>query len=176
MRNKAIDQNPYRQWLEGDRISKKPSDMTSEELVKFTSSGAIIIIQRIKTLAPYFRELRKRFHGLKRGETIAGYRNWAEFCSRHLGRTKRTLNYMLAGGNKYRPQLRAPDDDAGGLRQRTAKVWEDVETVLQLLAEANRILALPITEAMTKELQNIIRSAVQVLTEAMTKLGAERDT
>ena len=83
---------------------------------------------------------------------------------------------MLAGGNKYRPQLRAPDDDAGGLRQRTAKVWEDVETVLQLLAEANRILALPITEAMTKELQNIIRSAVQVLTEAMTKLGAERDT
>ncbi len=181
MRSKAIDQNPHRQWLEGDLISKKPSDMTSEELVKFTSAGTVIIIQRLKSLRPYFLELRKRFHNLERGEKICGYCNWGEYCTKHLRKHKRTLNYMLAGGNKNRPQLPAPSKESGDDNRvvsgkRTAKAWEDVETVLQLLADANRILALPITEAMTKELQDIIRSAVQVLTEAMLKLGVERDT
>jgi hypothetical protein len=97
--------NPYRQWLEGDPISKKPKDMTNEELVKFTAAGAVVIVQRLKSLEPYLRELRRRFHKLKPGEKICGFRNWGEYCTKHLHKTKRALNYMLSGGNKNRVEV-----------------------------------------------------------------------
>jgi hypothetical protein len=174
--------NPYRQWLDGDRIGKKPRDMTDEELVKFTGAGAVVIIQRLKSLRPYFMELRKRFHNLERGEMVCGFRNWGEYCTKHLGKTKRTLNYMLAGGNKnraevLRPQHQLPDGiDVPDSHRRSAPAWKDVEAVLEILADADRILARPLTEALTLELKEVVRSAIQVLTEAMMKLGVERDT
>jgi hypothetical protein len=179
---KAIESNPYRQWLDGDHIGKKPRDMTNEELIKFTGAGAVVIIQRIKSLRPYFDELRNRFSGLRRGEKICGFRNWDEYCRKHLGKSKRALNYMLAGGNTKRTaspgnhkQL-VEDNGEQPRALRPSRAWQDVETVLQLLAEASRILAMPITEAMTQELKNIIQSAIQTATEAMSKLGVEQDT
>jgi hypothetical protein len=178
---KAIESNPYRQWLDGDHIGKKPRDMTNEELIKFTGAGAVVIIQRIKSLRPYFDELRNRFSGLRRGEKICGFRNWDEYCRKHLGKSKRALNYMLAGGNTNRKtppnkQLADTNGDETPRASRPSRAWQDVETVLQLLAEASRILSLPITEAMTQELKIIIQSAIQTATEAMSKLGVEQDT
>jgi hypothetical protein len=178
--SKPIHTNPYRQWLEGDHIGKKPRDMSNEELVKFTGAGAVVIIQRIKSLRPYFDELRNRFHGLRRGEKICGFRNWNEYFRKHLGKSKRALNYMLAGGNTNRtipPNKQLADGQSEPRRAaRPSRAWQDVETVLQLLAEANRILAMPISEAMTQELKIIIQSAIQTATEAMFKLGVEQDT
>jgi hypothetical protein len=180
--SKAIQINPYRQWLDGEHIGKKPRDMTNEELVKFTGAGAIVIIQRIKSLRPYFDELRNRFSGLRRGEKICGFPNWDTYCRKHLGKTKRALNYMLAGGNMKRTppsgnHKQLTEDNSEPPRAlRPSRAWQDVETVLQLLAEASGILAKPITEGMARELKIIIESAIQTLTEAMSKLGVERDT
>jgi hypothetical protein len=39
------------------------------------------------------------FEGLKKGETIKACHTKTEFCSVHLGRTMRTIQYMLNGGN-----------------------------------------------------------------------------
>ncbi len=85
---------------------------------------------------------------------------------------------MLAGGNTNRVPPRQLTDGSNGQRTavRPSRAWQDVETVLQLLAEASRILAMPITEAMTQELKLIIQSAIQTATEAMSKLGVEQDT
>jgi hypothetical protein len=177
------DSNPYRQWLDGDRIGKKPRDMTDAELIKFTSAGAVVIIQRMKSLHPYLLELRKRFHKLERGEKLCGFRNWAEYCTKHLGKTKRALNYMLAGGNKNRvdvlpkQNLLGDGEDLPEAKRwtaagRTKEAWKDVEAGLQLLAEAHRLLGLPITEAMADELKILVSSAIQTLNEAITKLSA----
>jgi hypothetical protein len=182
--SKAIQTNPYRQWLDGDRIEKRPRDMTDAELVKFTAAGAVVVVQRIKALRPYFQELNKRFKKLKRGETLCGFPNWDTYCTKHLGKTRRALNYMLIGGNTNRStpsgnhkQLSDGNEDEGfHPTAKQSRAWEDVEIVLQLLAEASHILAKPISEGMAQELKKIIESAIQTATEAMSKLGVERDT
>jgi hypothetical protein len=180
--SKAIEQNHYRQWVDGEHISRKPHDMTNEELVRFTGMGTVVIIQRLKTLQPYLMELRSRFQNLKREEKICGFSSWNEYCTKHLGRTKRALNYMLTGGNKSRPLL-PPTKPSGDAEQdfldpapKPIPIWQDIETGLQLLAEASRLLGLPTTDTLKNELKRIIRAAIEVLTEAITKSGINRDT
>lgn len=95
----------HQRWADGRKIGKKPREMSDGELDKFTSQSVILIVQRIKTLRPYLMEVRRRFHRLARGEKFCGFPTWDAYCQQRFGRTKRALNYMLAGGNKNRPQV-----------------------------------------------------------------------
>jgi hypothetical protein len=173
----------FKQWIDGKTISKKPNQMTDKELIDFTEAGAVVIISRMKTLAPYLMEVRRRFNRLERGETLCGYSNWGEFCTEHLKKTKRALNYMLAGGNKARPQLtegekqellaKVEEKKKSDYRDWTTRIelGKELENIVGTLREANKLLEQPTTATQKKEIQKIITSAVELLTKTMTRFG-----
>src|SRR5580704_13857554 len=85
--------------MESNLRIKPPNEMANWELERFVTSRVKRVIKQLKELKPYLDELRNRFHTLPAGSTIAGYATWNEYCTQELGRTKRAVNYMLAGGN-----------------------------------------------------------------------------
>src|SRR5579872_7126366 len=88
-----------------------PSKMSSETLAGFVGRLAGHIAEQLEGLEPYYRELRESFHHLRRGERIVGCNSWSEYCDHVLHRTKRAINYWLAGGNPASKRLPASADD-----------------------------------------------------------------
>lgn len=77
-----------------------PEKMTDEQIGKFVADklGELAIFS--EKLKPYYLNLRDRFAKKKsKSATIYGCRTWDEYCSKVLDRTKRAVNYFLAGGN-----------------------------------------------------------------------------
>lgn len=77
-----------------------PEKMSDDALGKFVSHHLTQLAAFAETLKPYYLELRERFAKKKsKSETISGCHTWAEYCDKTLDRTKRAVNYFLAGGN-----------------------------------------------------------------------------
>lgn len=73
-----------------------PPPMPPEELAAFVSGYFVKLGPQI---APQVRQLGLYFKQLKPGLTISGCKTWDEFCRKVLHRTRRAINYFLAGGN-----------------------------------------------------------------------------
>jgi hypothetical protein len=87
-----------------------PRKLDNDTLAKFVASLAGSIAEQLEGLQPYYVELRQRFHHIRKGEAILGCPTWGEYCDRVLHRTRRAINYWLAGGNpvsKRQPALPA---------------------------------------------------------------------
>ena len=77
-----------------------PADMADEELAEFVAKKATAITALCNEMRPYFMDLRSRFINKEsRSTTIYGCRTWDEYCEKVLDRTRRAVNYFLAGGN-----------------------------------------------------------------------------
>jgi hypothetical protein len=74
-----------------------PQEMDSKTLGMFVQDSIIGAATKLATLKPYVEELWLRF---ERGNvTILGCSNKKDFCLQVLERTRRAVQYMLAGGN-----------------------------------------------------------------------------
>src|ERR1700674_2699693 len=78
---------------------KKPGELGDEQLAQVVSDGLVNLTVVSERLNPYFFELRDRFHKKSVETDIHGCRTWNEFCTKVLKRTRRAVNYLLAGGN-----------------------------------------------------------------------------
>jgi hypothetical protein len=65
-------------------LGKKPSDLTTKELVKYVVKG----VRKFWKVLPHIEELQKRFNRLKDDETIAECRTWEEFRNTNLAEYK----------------------------------------------------------------------------------------
>jgi hypothetical protein len=84
-----------------------PRSLDNETLAKYVAGIAGSIAAQFEGLQPYYLELRGRFHHIKKNETILGCKIWDEYCDRVLNRTRRAVNYWLAGGNPASKRLPA---------------------------------------------------------------------
>jgi len=80
----------------------KPAQMTDAVLAAFVADGAAKVAVFCEKLKPYYLDLRSRFAKKPRVAKIHGCRTWNEYCETVLDRTKRAVNYFLAGGNPNR--------------------------------------------------------------------------
>jgi hypothetical protein len=97
-----------------------PEKMNDEALADFVSTSLSKLAAFSEKVKPYYLDLRKRFHEKPKGKKIYGCRTWDEYCTKVLERTRRAVNYFLAGGN--------PDSKAGArsvkvLRKTTGNVY-----------------------------------------------------
>jgi hypothetical protein len=76
-----------------------PEAMSDRELLRFVRDGSVNIAILCEQFKPYYIELRDRFNRKPKDKKIEGYRTWNEYCTKVLDRTKRAVNYFLAGGN-----------------------------------------------------------------------------
>jgi hypothetical protein len=81
------------------KAAPPPEQLTDEELGGFVAEGATRVAVFCEQLKPYYLDLRSRFAKKLKAATIHGCRTWDEYCSKVLDRTKRAVNYFLAGGN-----------------------------------------------------------------------------
>jgi hypothetical protein len=84
-------------------------DASNEELCAHIRSNFHGNINSLKILEPFVREVLRRFKHLPRKKNVDGTRpsiggetSFAKWCPAVLGKTARTVRYMLAGGNKKR--------------------------------------------------------------------------
>jgi hypothetical protein len=89
------------------RGNRFPLLQTPEERAEFVADR---LETSGKQLAPYIRQLRADFRGLKSGETIMNCKTWTEFCKNVLGRTVRAVRYTMNGGNPRSKRKPAKDD------------------------------------------------------------------
>lgn len=77
-----------------------PESMSDEGLGTFVAVNLENLAVAAETLKPYYLELRERFAKKEsKSATINGCRTWDEYCNKVLERTRRAVNYFLAGGN-----------------------------------------------------------------------------
>jgi phenylpyruvate tautomerase PptA (4-oxalocrotonate tautomerase family) len=77
----------------------QPSQLDDEQLAMLVSDGAVKLAVFSEALKPYYLELRERFHKKSEEALIHGCKTWNEYCENVLARTRRAINYWLAGGN-----------------------------------------------------------------------------
>ena len=76
-----------------------PASLTSDQLADIVIQG----VKKIRAYLPYIRTLKERFDSGDRDSTnrlrvpIKGCWSWTEFCEKHLNRTTRAVQYLLAG-------------------------------------------------------------------------------
>jgi hypothetical protein len=80
--------------------------MNREALAHKVAAG----FQALKDIEDDVRRLWAEFDSLADGETIMGYHTKTEYCESVLGRTMRSVRYMLAGGNHQRGETVSPID------------------------------------------------------------------
>jgi len=86
----------------GKHVSQlSPREMDTETLKRFVADSAVEIAVRSESLKPYYFELRTRLT----------QKEWEEFCRTTFNRTRRAIDYWLAGGNHNRPQYNHPTPD-----------------------------------------------------------------
>lgn len=78
---------------------KQPTELDDEQLASFVASAAVEIAVFCEALKPYYLKLRGRFHRKPKKVLIHGCKTWNEYCEKVLVRTRRAINYWLAGGN-----------------------------------------------------------------------------
>ncbi len=96
--NTAIVTQPQKQMFAAVE-EKRPKEMTDAELAERVRSGFQSVCREAAALQPYYDELRNRFARKPRGERLAGCRTWDEYCETVIGKTRRAVNYFIAGGN-----------------------------------------------------------------------------
>ena len=83
-------------------IVQPPDQLTAaarDLLAKKVISGFTALEATLTDFEDDIRGLWTEFENLKTGETILGCKTKTEFCTVHLHRSRRAVNYMLAGGN-----------------------------------------------------------------------------
>ena len=95
---------------------KDPGELDDEQLAEVVSNGLVKLAVDSERLKPYFFELRERFHKKSAASEIHGCRSWDEFCTTILKRTRRAVNYLLAGGN---PASKRNSENNGTAQQGT---------------------------------------------------------
>jgi hypothetical protein len=83
---------PVTNWAE-------PNQLDDEQLATMVNEGAVRLAVFSEALKPYYLELRERFHKKSDEALIHGCKTWNEYCEKVLDRTRRAINYWLAGGN-----------------------------------------------------------------------------
>jgi len=85
-----------------------PIKLDDEQLAAFVADGAVKVAVFCEALKPFYFELRERFHNKKSKKVfIYGCKSWNEYCEKVLDRTRRALNYWLAGGNHGNEKAKA---------------------------------------------------------------------
>jgi hypothetical protein len=79
--------------------AKMPEELSDEELHHCLREGAKNLCLLATMLEPYYNELRSRFARKPKAEKLLGCRTWNEYCEKVLHRSRRAVNYFLAGGN-----------------------------------------------------------------------------
>lgn len=77
----------------------QPNQLDDEQLATIVSEEAVRLAVFSEALKPYYLELRERFHKKSEEALIHGCKTWNEYCEKVLDRTRRAINYWLAGGN-----------------------------------------------------------------------------
>jgi hypothetical protein len=78
----------------------EPSQLDDEKLAALVADGAVKLALFSEALKPYYLELRERFRNKKsKSASIHGCATWDDYCEKVLDRTRRAINYWLAGGN-----------------------------------------------------------------------------
>jgi hypothetical protein len=83
---------PPTEWTDASR-------MDADALAVFVADRAVALAVFSEALKPYYEELRSRFSTKLHSKEIHGCCTWDEYCTKVLDRTKRAVNYWLAGGN-----------------------------------------------------------------------------
>ena len=97
---------------------EQATELDDEKLAAMVADGAVKLAVFSATLKPYYFELRERFHKKSEAAEIHGCRTWDEFCKKVVKRTRRAINYWLAGGN---PSEKRNSRKNGTKEQRTGE-------------------------------------------------------
>lgn len=111
------------------------------------------ICTKLKSLKPEVEKMQAMFKELCKGSvTIAGCRNFGEFCEKKLCRKRQTVYEMLGDYKKNREKNGSPSDGEGETQQRTAAHPAKRDQMKQELAEAkaNVERLLPVGQAAGK--------------------------
>jgi hypothetical protein len=76
-----------------------PERMETNTLAELVTAKLEELAVFSEQLKPYYLELRARFRKKTKSERIYDCKTWEQFCATVLKRTKRAVNYFLAGGN-----------------------------------------------------------------------------
>jgi hypothetical protein len=88
---------------------EEPAQLDDEQLATFVAEGAVRVAVFCEALKPFYFELRERFRSSKKSKKalIHGAKTWDEYCEKVLDRTRRAINYWLAGGNPGNGKVKA---------------------------------------------------------------------
>jgi hypothetical protein len=130
---------------------EKPTEMTNRQLVQFIDSGSVKIAVLCEAFRPYYLELRERFARKPNDKTIEGYRTWNEYCEKSLDRTKRAVNYFLAGGHADAEAKRRRD------ASEPASLQQLDERAKTLDARLRKAKSYTLTKRLTAQLRELSR-------------------
>ena len=77
---------------------------------------------KLKELKDDLKILRTHFKNLKRGDSIAGCKTWAQFCSRKLHRTDRAVRKLLEQRAEKSSAEPEGENSSDGLRQKELQI------------------------------------------------------
>jgi hypothetical protein len=80
-------------------IDKAPPQMDDEQLAAFVAEHATRVNVYLDKMKPFLVDLRERFRHKERAAKIYDCLTWEEFCRKVFDRTRRAVDYFLAGGN-----------------------------------------------------------------------------
>lgn len=120
------------------------ADECLTDYIRQNFSGSLL---SLRTLAPFIKEIRRRFRCLprKRGvdgnfKMIAGCRTFKEFCSKVLNRTDRAVRYAIAGiGSK--PKEKAERSRTEIISALTAYVLKRFENLELTVDEKSQVIS-----------------------------------
>jgi hypothetical protein len=121
---------------------KQPGQLDDEQLASLVAEGAMKVAVFCEALKPFYLELRERFRDKKSKEAlIYGCKSWDEYCEKVLDRTRRAINYWLAGGNpgnektKEERKSRADQQSTGTGPQNNGETREVAEDLIAKLRD-----------------------------------------
>jgi hypothetical protein len=100
-------------------------EVPPEELSEFVSTNFGGNLLTLRQLEPFISEIRRRFKILPRKanlggyKTISGHRSFKTWCSGVLGRTDRTVRYMLAKSKNEEKKLQKQAETISAVLNRT---------------------------------------------------------
>ncbi len=103
-----------------------PEKMDTETLTAFVKSNAKDLAVRSESLKPYYLELRSRIP----------QKEWDKLCKTLFGRTRRAIDYWLAGGNPvskrkgHKPQYASPTPDGHNNMEARSALQKEVRRCL----------------------------------------------
>jgi ribosome assembly protein YihI (activator of Der GTPase) len=145
-----------------------------ELLAQRVIDGCAVISATLKSLEPDIRKLWVEFDKLASGETIHGCKTKKQFSDRHLGRTPRTIRYMLAGGNpgnKKTREIISPALDVFDAAYQYLSAFSSEGNLGRLPALLDRLKVGP---TLTAEEQKTLKAVLTQLEHLSEQAGAYR--